>query len=181
MNVEPRPLAVYPTFNDTQQQKLTQKELDIDESIYHLLSMYLDTNVNIIIPPSQPPQNNRAMMKHSPYFRTKRNTSSKPLHHQNWLGERKRSPTTTCTELERNTMKNSHSIPVENDTNVQIKSNKNKKARPKFVSFNETVTVINEHKKISFSNLIQPAVASPHSSDDDDDALFVDALDNFME
>ncbi|KAG2193786.1 hypothetical protein INT46_004322 [Mucor plumbeus] len=192
MNFESRPLVVYPTFHDTQQQqqqsKVGKKEMDIDDSIYHLLSMYLDANTNIIIPP--PPttttQSSRMIMiKHSPYFRSKRKI---PSQQQNWLGEKKRSSTnnTICTELERNTIKNSYTIKVENDINVNIKTNNNKKARSKSVSFNETVTVINQDKKASCSDLIQPAFTNNSSDDidngdDDEEDLFVDALENFTE
>lgn len=186
MNIESRPLVVYPTFHDTQQQqqsKLSKKEMDIDDSIYHLLSMYLDTNTNVIIPPTTTQNSRMMMMKHSPYFRSKRKI---PSQQQNWLGEKKRPSTnnTTCTELERNTMKNSCTIKVENDINVNIKTNDNNKTRSKSVSFNETVTVINQDKKVSCSGLIQPAVATNNSDNDDEDEdedLFVDALENFIE
>ncbi|CAO0802961.1 unnamed protein product [Mucor circinelloides] len=171
MNVESRPPVVYPTFHDTQQQpsKLTKKEMDIDDSIYHLLSMYLDTNTSVIIPPAT--QNSRVMMmKHSPYFRTRRRMSSQQQH-QNWLGEKKKSLMATCTELERNTIKNSYTSSIDNDVNVDIRTNKTK-TRSKSVSFSETVTVINQN------NLIQPAAADDN---DDDEDLFVDALENFTE
>ncbi|KAL9545359.1 hypothetical protein MBANPS3_007181 [Mucor bainieri] len=163
MNVDSRPPVVYPTFHDSQRQtqkpsSLTQKEMAIDDSIYHLLSMYLDTNTSVIIPPAATQNSRVMMMKHSPYFRTKKRMPSQQQH-QNWLGEKKK--LATCTELERNTIKNSN--------------NTKTKARSKSVSFSETVTVINQDK------LIQPAPAPTADDNEDDEDLFVDALENFTE
>lgn len=103
------------------------------------------------------------MIKHSPYFRTKRKVPSQQQR-QNWFGENKKYP--IATELERNTIKNSYTASIQVD--VEVKGNKTK-TRPKSVSFSETVTVI---------NLIQPAAADDNEDDED---LFVDALENFTE
>ncbi|KAF1805977.1 hypothetical protein FB192DRAFT_1434303 [Mucor lusitanicus] len=183
MNVDSRPPVVYPTFHDSQQQKptssttttLTPKETAIDDSIYHLLSMYLDTNTSVIIPPATTAtQNSRVMMlnKHSPYFRTKRRMPSQQRQHQNWLGENKKS---SCTELERNTIKNSYTASIDNDAqhgDIKTNSSHNKtKTRSKSVSFSETVTVINLQAKW------MPAA----DDNEDDEDLFVDALENFTE
>ncbi|GAN09085.1 hypothetical protein MAM1_0242d08607 [Mucor ambiguus] len=177
MNVDSRLPVVYPTFHDSQQQQqkpapLTKKEMTIDDSIYHLLSMYLDTNTSVFIPPAATQNSRVVTMKHSPYFRTKRRMPSQQQH-PNWLGEKKKSLMTTCTELERNTIKNSYTASIDHDLHVDIKTSNNKtKARPKSVSFSETVTVINLDK------LIQPA---PADDNEDDEDLFVDALENFTE
>ncbi|KAK4513092.1 uncharacterized protein ATC70_000130 [Mucor velutinosus] len=170
MNVDSRPPVVYPTFHDSQQQKpstLTKKEMAIDDSIYHLLSLYLDTNTGVLIPPATTQNNRVTMMKHSPYFRTKRRMPSQQQH-QNWLGEKKKSSMTTCTELERNTIKNSYTASIDN-VDIQINNNNKTKTRSKSVSFSETVIVIN-----------QDALIPPTATDEDED-LFVDALENFIE
>ncbi|KAI8636481.1 hypothetical protein BD408DRAFT_426067 [Parasitella parasitica] len=177
MNVEPRLPAVYPTFHNTQQQqrqqtKLTQKEIDIDKSIYHLLSIYLDSNANSIISPP-PPNSSAMMMKQSSYFHAIKRL---PSQNQNWLGESKEPVMATCTELERNTITNSYTFKVENDIRIT------KKSRSKSVSFNETVTVINQDKSVSCSNLMQPLTSSNKhdvgKGNGDDEDLFVDAAES---
>ncbi|CEP19214.1 hypothetical protein [Parasitella parasitica] len=183
MNVESRLPAVYPTFHNTQQHRQqqqqpqpTQKEIDIDNSIYQLLSIYLDGNANGILLPPSTQDSKTMMMKQSSYTRI---IKKLPTKGQNWLGETKEPVISARTELERNTINNSYTIKVEPGTRIT------KKSRSKSVSFNETVTVINQDKSVSCSNLMQPSASSSkhdvNEGNSGDEDLFVDAVENSID
>ncbi|KAG2230686.1 hypothetical protein BDF21DRAFT_395180 [Thamnidium elegans] len=165
VNINSRPQSfVYPHFHDTQSTRRTNKESEIDKSVYHLLSLYLNADsldkmnpTNTLL--SKP-------IKHtSPYWRTKsnRNTISK----RNWLGEEENYKDQQELLLERNTIKNSTTTLVY-DENVM------KTTKKKSVSFNETVTVISQDVK-SCSRL-KHADLLESNTEEEDELIFVDAL-----
>jgi hypothetical protein len=115
--VEPR--FSYPKFRDTHttaSQEETKNE--IDNSIYQLLSLYLNDNGTAV-------KTRRHHHGRSMYI---------PLQHKNWLGE---SLNTNQDVLERNTLLNSK--------RCIINEPERKKGKPrKSVSFNDTVTMISQ-------------------------------------
>ncbi|KAI9365235.1 hypothetical protein BD770DRAFT_378081 [Pilaira anomala] len=176
VNIKSRPQSfVYPHFHDTQSTRRTNKETEIDKSVYHLLSLYLnaDSLDKINSTPSLLSLPTKQSLKHttSPYWRTKSNRNA-TTPKRNWLGEEE-SHRHSQQEmlLERNTLKNSTTTLVHNNDESVIKTIKK---RTKSVSFNETVTVILSHDMKSFSQLKQADLET--STEDDDELIFVDAL-----
>ena len=160
------PSFVYPHFHDVQSTRKT-KDIEIDNSVYHLLSLYLNADalekmtpntMSLLHPPTTAPHTIHHK-KHSPYWRTKSNRISKG---RNWFGEEIQQHQDTL--LESNTIKNA-TTPVYNDDCMT-----NRKKRSKSVSFNETVTIIISQDNTS---------VSPLKEDDEDESLFVDAVESF--
>lgn len=149
MNTVETPTTVYPTF---QQQKKQLNAIDtIDDSIYHLLSLYLNTNTVEQI------TNNHSHKNHKyPH------NSLISLHQrQNWFGENKRHhQDDNDLLLRQNTLRNINIPPT---TTSLIKRKKSKS-----VSFNETVTVISS----SQDNISQTSLIF-------DEDIFVDAVESF--
>ncbi|KAI9258295.1 hypothetical protein EDC94DRAFT_613313 [Helicostylum pulchrum] len=169
LNINSRPQSfVYPHFHDTQSTRRTNKESEIDKSVYHLLSLYLNADS---LDKINPTTNNTLLskpLKHtSPYWRTKsaRNTISK----RNWLGEEE---TYNQQELllERNTIKNSITSTRALDENVT------KTIKTKSVSFNETVIVISQDVKSCSRLKHADLLLDQQNTEEDDELLFVDAL-----
>lgn len=166
MNIDARPSVVYPTFHDTQRPSShKKKEADIDNSVYHLLSLYLNTDaiLDTSLLPTLP--NTRHSM---PSWKSKNARSLRTQ--RNWFGE----------ENKKHVKKNHHELVLERNTirNSTIKAhdlNDNelittKRSRSKSVSFNETVTVILSQDTVSHSQLKQQTL---------EEEIFVDALESF--
>ncbi|KAG2208087.1 hypothetical protein INT47_010449 [Mucor saturninus] len=172
MNIESRPQQsfVYPHFHDTKSARKTNKDIEIDKSVYHLLSLYLNTdslekvNTNSLLAT----KTTKRPVQY-PYTRTRSSISYKTQ--RSWLGEEThhtRTHTPQDTLVDRNTAENSKTIHY-NDNNM-TKINK----RSKSVSFNETVTIIISQDNKSSSQLKQQL--DKNETEDDDDSIFVDAL-----
>lgn len=172
VNIESRPPQsfVYPHFHDASSTRKTNKDVEIDKSVYHLLSLYLNAeslekiNPNSLLATKIP---KRPALY--PYSRTRSSFSYRTQ--RNWLGEENHHAykhTSQDTLVDRNTVENSKTIHYK-DSNM---AKKNK--RPKSVSFNETVTVIiSQDNKLSSQLKQQP---DRNETEDDDDLIFVDAL-----
>jgi hypothetical protein len=160
MNIDARPPVVYPTFHDTQRPSTgNKKEVDIDNSVYHLLSLYLNTDA-ILDTSLLPPLPN----KHTPpSWKPKSSTTTRSIRTQrNWFGEDMKKNYHESV-LERNTYKNS-TMKAHDFDNIGL----TKRSRTKSVSFNETVTVILSQDTVSQSKLKQQT-----------EEIFVDALESF--
>lgn len=172
MNIEPRQQQsfVYPHFHDTKSTRNTNKDIEIDKSVYHLLSLYLNADsLDKINPNSLLANKTSKRSVQYPYSRTRSCFSYRTQ--RNWLGEEEyhhACHTPQDTIVDRNTVENSKTTHY-ND-NGMTKINK----RSKSVSFNETVTVIISQDNKSSSQLKQqPDI---NETEDDDDSIFVDAL-----
>lgn len=171
--------VVYPHFHDTQSSRTSDtttaastnsnnKEIDIESSVYHLLSLYL--NADALELAAQAAANQQQKKKHtkssSPYWKS----DKKFIHGKSWLGDdfltapKKKSKQELL--LERNTMKNSSSYTIDTEDSSSV-TTKNKKSRSKSVSFNETVTIISHDFKTSQQII------------NEDVDVFVDALESF--
>ncbi|KAI8367100.1 hypothetical protein BD560DRAFT_400103 [Blakeslea trispora] len=151
--------VLYPVFHDNYHSGTrTQKEIDIDTSIYQLFSLYLtkDEHVNRLIsssPRMAPKQPNHTKSHH--WQNTRCILKSK----RSWLGEeRKKSEQELI--LERNTLQNSST------QNCIDETLPTKKARSKSVSFNDMVTVI-----VSQDNIVSKSLDTEAQEEE-----FVDAL-----
>lgn len=166
LNINARPQSfVYPHFHDTQSTRRTNKESEIDKSVYHLLSLYLNADS---LDKINPTTNNTLLstkpLKHaSPYWRSKSNRNS--ISKRNWLGEEE---TYNQQELllQRNTIKNSTTVYDESVTKTTIKR--------KSVSFNETVIVISQD--VRSCSRLKHADLVEQSTEEEDELVFVDAL-----
>jgi hypothetical protein len=159
MNIDARPPVVYPTFHDTQ--RTNKKQVDIDNSVYHLLSLYLNTDV--MLNPTTPLPVKRSVpswKSNSRSIRTQRN----------WFGEEHMKKNHQELVLERNTYRNSTIKAHDFDNNEPTK-----RSRAKSVSFNETVTVILSQDTVSQSRLKQQQQQQTLVEED----VFVDALESF--
>ncbi|KAI8380689.1 hypothetical protein BD560DRAFT_444396 [Blakeslea trispora] len=154
----------YPKFHDSYHsgnEARPQKEIDIDASIYHLLSLYLgkdalNNNTSLMSSRMRNKQKTRHLFgqKSSHYFQQRKS----------WLGEE--SPDEHDMVLERNTISN---------TSIQVTQlprdnapKKKKKKRAKAVSFSDTVTVVLSHEGVvSMTKL---------NKEEDEEECFVDAL-----
>lgn len=172
MNIESRPQQsfVYPHFHDANSSRKTNKDVEIDKSVYHLLSLYLNAdslekvNTNSLLAN----KTSKRSVQY-PYARSRSSFSYKTQ--RSWLGEETqhtRAHTSQDTLLDKNTLENSKTIHY-NDNNM-TKINK----RSKSVSFNETVTIIISQDNKSSSQLKQQL--DKNETEDDDDSIFVDAL-----
>ncbi|KAI8088068.1 uncharacterized protein B0P05DRAFT_531345, partial [Gilbertella persicaria] len=161
MNIKSHTHVVYPTFHDSYHAKTkTNKEIDIDSSVYHLLSLYLNKDALA---------DNKTLLSTMATTHTS-TRSPKSLHwkksshmirtQKSWLGEEK-SKRKDDKEilLERNTLKNS-SIQSE-----YVHKTVHKKTRSKSVSFSDTVTIILPQNDIETARL-------------EEEDLFVDALEH---
>lgn len=173
--------VVYPHFHDTQSSRTSDttttastnsnnKEIDIESSVYHLLSLYLNADALELAAQAAANQQQQQKKKHtkssSPYWKS----DKKFIHGKSWLGDdfltapKKKSKQELL--LERNTMKNSSSYTIDTEDSSSV-TTKNKKSRSKSVSFNETVTIISHDFKTSQQII------------NEDVDVFVDALESF--
>ncbi|CAO3639923.1 unnamed protein product [Mucor hiemalis] len=180
MNLNSRQSFVYPHFHDTQSARKTAKDIEIDKSVYHLLSLYLNADALEKMSPSTP--NLHHIKKHSntqsPYWRSNWKSDRTRVTHRNWFGEEEKVQTITRSPqdilLANNTLKNA-TTPLFNDESMT-----NRKTRSKSVSFNETVVIIISHDEKSVSKLKQAALLRETATEDEDDeSLFVDAVESF--
>ncbi|GAA5808179.1 hypothetical protein MFLAVUS_001564 [Mucor flavus] len=166
LNMNARPQSfVYPHFHDTQSTRRTNKESEIDKSVYHLLSLYLNADSLDKINPTAL-LSSKPLKHASPYWRTKSNRNS--ISKRNWLGEEEIYNQQELL-LERNTIKNSTAARVEYDESVTKSTIKRKS-----VSFNETVTVISQD--VRSCSRLKHADLLEQSTEEEDELVFVDAL-----
>ncbi|KAI8360843.1 hypothetical protein EDC96DRAFT_512747 [Choanephora cucurbitarum] len=147
---------IYPNFNGSQhhskKETKSQKKMDIDASVYHLLSLYLSKDAltnNTLVSSRKPTKHYRKQT----LYRTFRPQKS-------WLGEETKAEHDLV--LERNTISNAF-IQVAQSA----KKNASTKKTTKAVSFSNTVTVVLSQDNVSMRRL---------KNEEEEEECFVDAL-----
>ncbi|KAI8379925.1 hypothetical protein EDC96DRAFT_561351 [Choanephora cucurbitarum] len=139
MEVKSHTSVLYPIFHDNYHSGTkSQKEIDIDTSIYQLLSLYLNKEEG-------PGLVKKKKSDHTKSYHWKK-TGRLLKSQKSWLGEERQKSEQELI-LERNTLQNS-SIQSCSDETLHTK-----KPRSKSVSFNNKVTVIVSQEKITSKSL----------------------------
>ncbi|OBZ91406.1 hypothetical protein A0J61_00543 [Choanephora cucurbitarum] len=139
MEVKSHTSVLYPIFHDNYHSGTkSQKEIDIDTSIYQLLSLYLNKEE----------ESSLVKMKKSSHTKSYhwKKTGRLLKSQKSWLGEERQKSEQELI-LERNTLQNSS---IQNCGDETLRT---KKPRSKSVSFDDKVTVIVSQEKIISKSL----------------------------